>query len=215
MLIHAVAHPGGDDLQPTLIALHGYGAHAQDLLGLQPALAGGRLLMLCPQAPHSIEVGYPGYSWSVAPPGGGGNADGIAAAAEAVLTFIESATRRYPIDPTRIALLGFSQGGMVATRIALQAPERFAGLALLSTRTAERSVGTLTPATGAERLPVLVQHGERDQQIAVEEGRATLDRLRALGLDATYQEYPMGHEVSSRSAADLSTWLALVLRLDA
>lgn len=213
--MHTVAHPGGDGALPTLVALHGFGAHAQDLLGLQPSICEGRLLMLCPQAPQQIEAGYPGYSWSGAPPGSGGSAEGIAAAAEGVLAFIDAAAARYPIDPERIALLGFSQGGMVAARVALTAPGRFAGLALLSTRTAERSVGTLEPAPGAERLPVLVQHGEHDQQIAVEEGRATVERLRALGLDPLYHEYAMGHEINGRSVVALSAWLEAVLRLEA
>lgn len=215
MLIHTVAHPGGDGALPTLIALHGFGAHAQDLLGLQPSICDGRLLMLCPQAPHTIEAGNPGYSWSGTPPGSGGSAEGIAAAAEGVLAFIEAATAHYPIDPERIALLGFSQGGMVATRVALAAPGRFAGLALLSTHTAERSVGTLVPVAGAERLPVLVQHGEHDQQIAVEEGHETVERLRALGLDPVYHEYAMGHEINGRSVLALSAWLETVLRLEA
>ena len=67
-LLHAVAHPAvpeseADRLLPTLIALHGHGAHAQDLLGLGPILAHGRLLMICPQAEFAIEPGYPGYTW--------------------------------------------------------------------------------------------------------------------------------------------------------
>jgi predicted esterase len=42
---------------PAVIALHGWGAGAHDLLGLAPSLHGGKVLMLCPQGPVELNVG--------------------------------------------------------------------------------------------------------------------------------------------------------------
>ena len=59
-LIHAIFEPHGSGPHPTILALHGRGAHALDLLGLAPYLCGGRCLVLCPQGPLQILWGLPG-----------------------------------------------------------------------------------------------------------------------------------------------------------
>ena len=139
-LIHAVAHPGssddadGDGLLPTLIALHGYGANAQDLLGLSPYLAGGRLLMICPQAPLQIEPNFHGFNWhAFSGPDGRGSPEVVEAANAMVSEFVDFALEAYPVRRDRVALLGFSQGGGMAYRAGFSEPERYVGLAALST----------------------------------------------------------------------------------
>jgi len=43
-LIHTLYEPNGDGPHPTLIAMHGFGASALDLLGLAPYIADGRFM---------------------------------------------------------------------------------------------------------------------------------------------------------------------------
>ena len=64
-LVHAAYEPEGEGPHPTLIALHGWGANALDLLGLAPHLAGGRFLVLCPQGSLSFPIGpgMNGFGW--------------------------------------------------------------------------------------------------------------------------------------------------------
>jgi phospholipase/carboxylesterase len=212
-LSHTLAHPGTDGRLPTLIALHGYGSHAYDLLGLAPLLAGGGLLVICPQAPHTIEPGIPGYSWSSTILARDDEAPDLSPAVQSVLALVDHAITHYPVDPERIAILGFSQGGGVAARVALAAPERFAGVALLSTSTDEERGGALTAAPGAGRMAALVQHGSNDATVAIAEAFATLMRLQTLGLKPEFQQFAMQHEVTAESAQSLSTWLTQVLRL--
>jgi phospholipase/carboxylesterase len=208
----AIADPGGDEPPAALVALHGFGSHALDLLGLAPELAGGRLLLICPQAPHRLP-GFYGFSWSGADPTAAGAAGRLAEARAAVLATIDEATERYGLAPQRLALLGFSQGGMLAAPLALAQPERFAGLALLSTSVVGPHAGELAPAAAAAQLPILVQHGTRDEAIPVAQAHASLQRLRAAGLAPEYEEYPMAHEVSRPSMAALTRWLERVLGL--
>ena len=221
-LIHAVAHPGGSgtaepDPLPTLIALHGYGANAQDLLGLHPSLAGGRLLMICPQAPSQVEPGFYGFSWNrFTSPGGVSDPPpppppAIEGAVGGVRAFVGFALDAYPADPNRVVLLGFSQGGGMAYRCAFREPARFAGLAALSTRLPPEVFADEPPSAAAAALPLLIQHGTDDPTVGVDGGRASRDRLESLGLEPDYHEYPMGHEVGAASANDLSAWLERVL----
>ena len=220
-LIHAVAHPGpsddadGDGLLPTLIALHGYGANAQDLLGLSPYLAGGRLLMICPQAPLQIEPNFHGFNWhAFSGPDGRGSPEVVEAANAMVSEFVGFALEAYPVRRDRVALLGFSQGGGMAYRAGFSEPERYVGLAALSTSLPDDVFAAgEAPGEAVRALPLLVQHGASDASIGVERGRASRDRLAALGLEPDYREYPMAHEVGAHSARDLSQWLERVLRL--
>ena len=220
-LIHAVAHPGpsgdadGDGLLPTLIALHGYGANAQDLLGLSPYLAGGRLLMICPQAPLQIEPNFHGFNWhAFSGPDGRGSPEVVEAANAMVSEFVDYALEAYPARRDRVALLGFSQGGGMAYRAGFSEPERYVGLAALSTSLPDDVFADgEVPGDAVRALPLLVQHGASDASVSVDRGRASRDRLAALGLEPDYREYPMAHEVGAHSARDLSQWLERVLGL--
>ena len=221
-LIHTLWHPADNDPadndpahegpHPAIIALHGFGANGQDLLGLAPLLQDGRLLMLCPQAPLPVEPGFPGYSWYPFRPGGGAAEEDVRAAIDQLRAFIDEALARYPIDPQRVLLLGFSQGGGLAYRLALSEPGRFVGLAALSTTFAPESAEAIAPdgrlSAAAAALPVLIQHGTDDEMIAVDRARDSRSRLQTLGLEPEYHEYAMGHGVGAESAQDLSAWVA-------
>jgi phospholipase/carboxylesterase len=214
MLTHVIAHPGGGEPLPTVIALHGHGAHGQDLIGLAPHLAGGRALWICPQAEFTIEPGYYGFTWFRRDTASGQRAtDEPERTLGIVRAFIDEAFARYPVDPARVALLGFSQGGMLAYRLALAEPRRFVGLAALSTSLAADQAEAITPGDGIGELPVLVQHGLEDPMISIDRARESLERLRALGVTPEYHEYAMAHAIGQESAMDLSRWLERVLRL--
>src|ERR1700688_3809831 len=63
-LIHTLYEPAGDGPHPTLIAMHGFGASALDLLGLAPYIADGRFMVICPQGPMEVPIGPTrGYAW--------------------------------------------------------------------------------------------------------------------------------------------------------
>lgn len=64
-LIHAIYQPAGTGLFPTILALHGRGANAFDLLGLAPHLGRGKFLVICPQGPLETPIAsdMTGYSW--------------------------------------------------------------------------------------------------------------------------------------------------------
>ena len=55
-LLYTAHVPAGDGPFPSIIALHGWGASAHDLLGLAPVLHGGRALVLCPEGPVAVPL---------------------------------------------------------------------------------------------------------------------------------------------------------------
>jgi phospholipase/carboxylesterase len=200
--------PDGEGPHPTVIALHGRGANALDLLGLAPYVCGGRLLVICPQGPVEMAIGPGaiGYAWF--PPNAGRAPDvaAIVSARNQLETFLEACRARYPIDPRKLAVVGFSQGGVMAYSLGLKTPGRFAALAALSSWLPK---DLIEPGLSADlqQLPVLVQHGSGDELIAVDRARESVEILRGLRVPLTYREYDMGHEINQRSLTDLSQWL--------
>jgi phospholipase/carboxylesterase len=127
-------------------------------------------------------------------------------------TFLDECIARYPIDAKKLVVLGFSQGGVMSYSLALSKPERFAGLAVLSSWLPKELVPELSMNNEAvQSLPTFVQHGSQDPLIDLQRARDSVEQLRALRVPLTYREYDMGHEITPRSLSELSGWLSDVL----
>jgi len=222
-LTHSVWHPGlvgtsasDSDLLPAVIAIHGHGAHSQDLLGLAPYLAHGRLLMICPEAEFQIQPGMPSYTWFNATPDVRRTPEEFERVVTNTSNFISQAQQRYGADPDRTIVLGFSQGGGFAYRLALGEPTRFAGLAALSTSLPDEAVEHASDDKAAlAALPTIVQHGSADPVVDVDRAQHARDRLGQLGIEPEYHEYDMEHQISAESLTDLTDWVVRALDLPA
>jgi phospholipase/carboxylesterase len=208
-LIHAIYRPAGSGRLPTLLTLHGRGANAFDLLGLAPYLCGGRFQMICPQGPLETPIGPQnvGYAWYPMSNGAAPDVETMISSQRKLQRFLDECLETYPIDPKKLVALGFSQGGVMSYSLALPQPDRFAALAVLSSWLPKELLPRLNVPAGVQSLPTLIQHGTEDPMIRVDRAHASVEMLRSLRVPLTFREYPMGHEISGRSLADLSAWL--------
>ncbi|HZO82937.1 MAG TPA: alpha/beta fold hydrolase [Candidatus Binataceae bacterium] len=207
-LIHAIFEPAGDGPHPAILAMHGWGSSALDLLGLAPYVADGRCLMLCPQGPVEVAIGaVNGYGWYQLRMGAPPDLEAMGAAAERLIRFVEAAVERYPIDRRKLVVMGFSQGGVMAYNLALRYPERFAALAALSTWFPQELAEYARNPEALAQMPALVQHGRADDMIDITRARQSVERLRALKLPLAYREYDCGHEITVDGIRDLSRFL--------
>lgn len=213
-LLHTAHVPAGRGPFPTILALHGFGASAHDLLGIAPvanqAIPGDPILFLCPQGPVVLEPapGQTAYAWFPLSGGGEIEATSLVAARGILEAFVEDATQAYPIDPERLVIMGFSQGGVMAYDLALGRPERFKALVALSSWLPDRVVEGLQPDEARSSLATLLIHGTKDPMIAFEKGQESREKLEALGIQAAWGEYEMGHEINQNALKDLLGWLA-------
>jgi phospholipase/carboxylesterase len=198
---------------PLLILLHGYGSNEHDLFGLAPYVD-PRFLVVSARAPYTLMPG--GYAWFEL----GWTERGITidfrqadASRQLVARFVGEAARAYAADPRQVYLCGFSQGAIVGACVALAEPELAAGAVLMSGRVPDEIRPQIAPPERLAGKPFLVVHGLYDQVLPVENGRASRAILEALPVELTYREYPMAHEVSAESLADVTGWLTA--RLDA
>jgi phospholipase/carboxylesterase len=208
-LLYTAHVPSGDGPFPTILALHGWGASAHDLIGLAPILQGGSALVLCPQGPLAFEIGqgFLGFGWfdlsQVRPP----SASDIERAADDVRAFLDGALARYPIDRRKVVLMGFSQGGVLAYEMALRDPARFAGLIALSSWLPAELADAFPLKPELENFPVFVSHGTQDPMIPIARAQESRDRLLKRGVALTYREYEVEHGIAPEALRDLVGWL--------
>jgi len=208
-LIHSVFEPAGDGPHPAIIALHGWGANALDLMGLAPYIASGKFMVICPQGPMEVPVGpVVGYGWFPIRMGTPPREDQIDEAVDSAAEFIDAALKRYPVNPRKLVMLGFSQGGVMAFRLAFRNPERYAALVGISTWFPPELKKNLANADAIQQLPTLLQHGRADDMIELSRARESLEHLRELKVPVTFREYDCGHEITASSLEDLSEFLA-------
>ena len=198
-----------------VIWLHGLGADRYDFLpvaeALQQRLHGARFVLpQAPTRPVTINGGWSMPSWYdilAMSPARAINREQLESSAQQVIALIE-AQRDAGIDPARIFLAGFSQGGAVVLHCAFlrwQGP--LGGVIALSTY-APTFAEPLQLSTTARACPALCLHGSHDEVVPPTMGRAAFQSLQAAGVSASWQEYPMGHEVLPREIRDISDWLA-------
>lgn len=181
---------------PLVINLHGY----------DPGFAAWHENQFLPAfMPFATEKGR----YIVANPFGRGNTMYQNIGENDVLAVMAEVKRLYSIDENRIYLTGGSMGGAGTWNIGLAFPDKFAALApimgpteyafwtgldttdLSPERTfilAKRSA--LSFAENASNLPMLCNHGLKDDIVPIAQSRKIVKRLRALGYDITYKEHP-------------------------
>jgi predicted esterase len=177
----------------AMIMVHGRGASAESILTLAPALALPGVAFLAPQAGGS--QGNQWYPYTFMAPIEQ-NEPGISSgmrAIERVLARIEAAG----IPPARTLLLGFSQGGCLASEFVARHARRYGGLAVLS--------GALIGPDGIPRhypgslegTPVFLGCSDVDSHIPARRVRESAEVLERLGGEVTLRLYPgMGHMVN-------------------
>jgi phospholipase/carboxylesterase len=203
----------------AVILLHGLGADGHDFESIVPELrlpAAPAVRWVFPHAPVrpvTINGGARMRAWyDIVALDRGAREDepGIRDSSRAVLDLVRRERER-GIDPSRLVLAGFSQGGAVALFSALRSPERLAGVAALSTYLplAATLEAEAHPANAA--VPLFMAHGSFDPLVAPSLGAGSRDLLRARGYDVEWHEYPMPHSVCAQEVADLRAWLLKVL----
>lgn len=202
-----------------VIWLHGLGADRFDFQPVAEALQ--RVLPSCrfllPQAPTrpvTINGGWEMPSWydilSISPTARAFDMPQLEASAQRVISLAEG-QRDADIDPRRIVLAGFSQGGAVVLHTAFlrwQGP--LGGVLALSTYGPTFN-DLITLDEPQRSVPVLCLHGSQDDVVPRSMGRAAHDFLHAQGVSVGWKEYPMGHEVVGEEIQDIADWLLALL----
>jgi predicted esterase len=194
-----------DRAEAAMILAHGRGASARDILTIASAVQQPGFAFLAPEAAGNswwpnrfmepIESNQPWF-------------DSALACIGAVLAQVE---QRLPAE--RVILLGFSQGGCLATEFAARNARRYGGVVGLS-------AGLFGPdgiprdyAGSLAGTPVFLGCSDVDPHIPANRVRDSAAWLEKLGGEVTMRLYPgLGHEVNEDELEYVRTLMAGVAR---
>ncbi len=177
-----------------VVFLHGYGADGADLLGLADPLAPHLpdTLFLAPDAPEPCSGNPYGRQWFPIPWLDGSSEtaamQGLAQASDDLNVFLDERLAVAGLGADRLALVGFSQGSMMALQIGPRRPHPIAGIVAFSGR-------LLQPESLAREAiskpPVLLVHGDADPVVPFADMGMAGQALTAAGFE-TYGHVSKG-----------------------
>jgi len=193
---------------PALILLHGYGSDENDLFSFAEEMP-EELFIISAKAPYPMQP-Y-GNAWYAIhfDNENGKFSDDIQAikSRDMIATFIDQVIENYPVDASKINLLGFSQGSILSYAVALTYPEKIDNVIALSGYINKEIFGQDYLKNDLSQLSFYCSHGSADQVIPIEWARRTKPFFENLGVDFTYSEFPVGHGVAPQNFFELKEWL--------
>jgi phospholipase/carboxylesterase len=209
-LFHLERAAGGDP-EGLLVLHHGRGTDERDLLGLADLLdPERRLQVVTSRAPLQLP-GSPGYHWYLVPRVGYPDRESFEAARAALAELHDGLWEETGIGPDRTVLGGFSMGAVMSYAMGLGADRpAVAGILAFSgfVPTVEGWEPSLADRTGTRAF---VSHGRNDPVIGIEFAERARELLSEGGLDLTYRESGLGHQIDPAHLREASAWLAEVL----
>lgn len=160
--------PVSGEMRSCVVFLHGYGANGADLLGLADPLAEHLpdTLFVAPDAPETCAGSPMGFQWFPIPWIDGSSEeeamDGMARAVADLDSFLDALMVDEDLMPEQVALVGFSQGTMMALHVAPRREDAMAGIVGFSGRLLAPELLTDDVVS---RPPVLLVHGDQDDVV--------------------------------------------------
>jgi phospholipase/carboxylesterase len=180
--------PRSGKAKQLVVFLHGYGADGNDLIALgkewQPLLPDAALVS--PNAPEPC-VGAPmGRQWfNLTMRDMNERWIGVEQAAPSLQAFLDGELARLSLTPDRLALVGFSQGTMMALHVGLRravAPAAVVGYSGIHVMPASEAEANKAAGEITSRPPILLVHGDQDELIPPQAMFASAQSLSALGM---------------------------------
>ncbi len=196
MLSGPVVPPKSGEARQLVVLLHGWGADGNDLIGLapalQPALQPARFAS--PNAPDPCDQRPMGRQWySFMDERPEKLKTGYDRAAGLIDAYLDAELERLKLDESRLALVGFSQGAMMAIHVALRRNKPVAGVVGYS--------GMLIDAENIaaeikSRPPMLLCHGDADPVVPYASLREAVAGLAKHDVPAQWHTSPgVGHGI--------------------
>jgi phospholipase/carboxylesterase len=178
------------------VLLHGYGSNGEDLISLAPYWS--KLLphaqFISPNAPERVPGAPNGFQWFPLSRMDPRELEiGVARASETLARFIDRELAHYNLDESKLALVGFSQGTMMALHVGVRREKNVAAV-----------LGYSGALAGAAKLKneikskphILLVHGDRDDVIPLPAMFDAADALCEAGHGAQWHiSYGVPHSI--------------------
>jgi phospholipase/carboxylesterase len=206
--------PRSGTAQQLVVFLHGYGADGNDLIEIGRAWQDylPRAAFVSPHAPEPCAQAAVGRQWfplTFRDPNE--RWIGVNKAAPVLERFLDAELARHRLSPAALALVGFSQGTMMALHVGLRRavpPAAIVGYSGLLVVPPEGEAEAFAAAIKS-RPPVLLVHGDRDDLIPPQALFQASQGLAALGVAVEWHLSPgIGHGIDAEGLRHGGEFLA-------
>lgn len=180
---------------PALIWLHGAGSDERELTTAMPLVSDRNFVGAAPRGSLS---GGRGYAW-------GSPADPFDAL-EHVFDAVERLEEECLVARDRIFVAGAYEAGELALRVALAAPDRFAGAAALLGRF-PRTGAPLSRWLEVRELPLFIARCEDSNRYDDASFASDLRMLHAAGMKLQVAHFPSGDDLETTMFSELNAWM--------
>jgi phospholipase/carboxylesterase len=192
---------------PLLVWLHGSGDDESQLKRIMPLVSMRNYVAVAPrglrrddrQGRDDGQAERAGYDWSQA-------VSDWSMAEQRTFDAIEVAQARFHVSTRRVFLAGYDCGGTMAFRLAMDHPERFAGVLSLCGPFPSTQM-PLRRLSDARRLPLFLACGRDSRSYPTVEVCHHLRLFHSAGMNVSLRQYPCGHEIVPAMLADMDRWM--------
>lgn len=192
---------------PCLLLLHGVGANETGFIEFARRMD-PRLVVILLRGPLVLAPGR--FAWfrvNFTPSGPAIDAAQAEQSRSRLRDFIGQLPAAYGIDPARIWIAGFSQGGIMSASVGLTAPSSVAGFGVLSGRILPEILPLVDAASLPGELSAFVSHGVADQTLGIHFAHQARALLESLDVPLEYREYAAAHALDRDMVGDFQQWL--------
>jgi phospholipase/carboxylesterase len=195
------AHP------PLLILLHGVGGNEQNLFSFANDLPDNFVVV---SARGPLTLGTNSFAWFQVDFSSGRpqiNEQQAEDARVMLIDFIENLKNELNFDSKQVYLMGFSQGGIMSYSVALTAPEKVKGIAVMSGRLLPEIKPFMADNQHLENLKFFISHGTQDAVLNYQYATDALAYLKTKELSPEFHSYDEGHTINKQMFDDVNQWL--------
>jgi phospholipase/carboxylesterase len=207
--------PRSGKVKGLVVFLHGYGADGNDLIALgsewQSLLPD--TAFVSPNAPEPCAGAPMGRQWfALTMREMNERWIGVEKAAPALQAFLDAELAKHSLKPDRLALVGFSQGTMMALHVGLRravAPAAIVGYSGIHVMPGTEAEMPKAVEQVTSRPPVLLVHGDRDDLIPPQALTMSAQSLAAMGVSVEWHlSQGLGHGIDGAGLRQGGEFLA-------
>jgi phospholipase/carboxylesterase len=181
---------------PLLVWLHDSGGDERQLREIMPLVSLRNYVSLAVRGTSQADRGF---EWRE-------TSEGILSAESRVAEAVSEARQRFSVHRGRVFLAGAGAGGTMAMRLALRAPEEYAGAASIG-GCFPQGHSPLARLALARRSRLLIMHCRDSINYPIKQVCDELGLFHAAGMSVTLRQYPCGDELTTQMLRDLDVWL--------
>lgn len=201
----------------SVVFFHGYGADAQDLFSLSEVIPTSKKLnWYFPNGPLSIPIGmgWTGHAWWQIPieryqqqSGTLDISDEIPAGIDKLAAEFKNWIKEKGIDPKKLILGGFSQGGMLAFNLYLQMDVAPKGLIIMSSNLVNKAFLKTQLKEEHKNKTYFMSHGHQDPVLPIAGADRLQNFLNQAGMKGKFTRFHGGHEIPPPVIQEIGNYL--------